>query len=227
MREWSSSRRALLIATDKYQDGKLKALRSPAMDIDQLARVLSKPEVAAFEVSIAHNETESQLRRKIGVFFGSSALDEVLLLHLACHGVKDDDGNLYFAATDTETENLDATAVSAEWVNRQITRSRSRRIVVLLDCCYSGAFSPGLAPRGDEGVQLRERFEGRGRVVLTASNSMEYAWEGDALSGKARPSIFTGALVEGLEGQADRDRDGWITVDELYDYVFDRVQRVA
>jgi uncharacterized caspase-like protein len=227
MTEWSSSRRALLIATDRYEDHKLKGLRSPVSDVEQLSQVLEDPEIASFSTTVASNETEAQLRRRISSFFASSAVEEVLLLHIACHGVKDDDGNLYFAATDTEVENLDATAVSSEWLVRQIAKSRSKRIVVFLDCCYSGAFSAGMAPRGDQGVQLKERFDGRGRVVLTASNSMEYAWEGDARSGSAEPSVFTGALVQGLKGLADRNRDGWITIDELYDYAFDHVRETA
>lgn len=66
--------------------------------------------------------------------------------------------------------------------------------------------------------------EGRGRVVLTASDAMQYSFEGDQVGGKGIPSVFTGNLVHGLKtGEADRDADGNITIDELYDYVHDRV----
>ena len=37
--------------------------------------------------------------------------------------------------------------------------------------------------------------------------------------------MFTAALVEGLAtGEADRDEDGWISLNELYDYVFNKVR---
>ena len=37
--------------------------------------------------------------------------------------------------------------------------------------------------------------------------------------------MFTSALVEGLEsGDADRDQDGLVALDELYDYVYDKVR---
>jgi hypothetical protein len=40
--------------------------------------------------------------------------------------------------------------------------------------------------------------------------------------------VFTSALVEGLEtGEADRDQDGMVGLDELYDYVYDKVQAVT
>lgn len=77
-------------------------------------------------------------------------------------------------------EHLDATAVSADFVNTAMARSLSRRIVLLLDC-YAGAFGRGSASRAGGGVELKGRFDGRGRVVLTASNAMEYSYavEGD------------------------------------------------
>lgn len=109
-----------------------------------------------------------------------------------------------------------------------MTRSRSRRIVLLLDCCYSGAFATGLMSRAGDRVEIKERFDGRGRVVLTASSAMEYSFEGDELAGEGRPSVFTSALVRGLAtGEADRNRDGWISVDELYDYAYDEVRAVT
>src|SRR5689334_9239219 len=55
---------------------------------------------------------------------------------------------------------------------------------------------------------------------------MEYAFEGDRLADdQQHPSVFTRALVEGLAtGDADRDEDGWVSLNELYDYVFDKVR---
>jgi caspase domain-containing protein len=222
----SGERRALIVASDTYEDPKLRMLRAPAHDAQALGRVLGDPVIGNFSATILENEPEYRLRRAIGRFFGKGGRKDVLLLHFACHGVKDEDGTLYFAATDTETDNLQATALPADFVNDEMNRSRSRRIVLLLDCCYSGAFARGMSHRADQGVQLKERFEGSGRVVLTASNSMEYAWEGNDLLGGGTPSVFTSALVQGLEaGEADLDRDGQVSVDELYDYVFERVRR--
>jgi uncharacterized caspase-like protein len=37
--------------------------------------------------------------------------------------------------------------------------------------------------------------------------------------------LFTGALVEGItSGEADRDQDGQVGLDELYDYIHAKVQ---
>src|SRR6185369_13348091 len=57
----------------------------------------------------------------------------------------------------------------------------------------------------------------------------QQSFEGSVLTGdEAAPSVFTGELVRGLEsGEADRDGDGIITVDEIYDYVHDRVRDIT
>jgi hypothetical protein len=61
-------------------------------------------------------------------------------------------------------------------------------------------------------------------VVLTATDSTQYAWQGDAVTGEATPSVFTRHLTEGLKsGAADLNADGIVTLDELYDYVYDQV----
>jgi hypothetical protein len=223
------SRSALIVANDQYQDPGLRKLRAPGQDAEALAHVLGDRAIGGFEVKTVTNEPEHRLRREIATFFANRSREDLLVAHFSCHGVKDDSGQLYFATTDTELGDLDTTAVSAEFVNRQMSRSQSRRVVLLLDCCYSGAFARGLLARATTTVDLKDRFEGRGRIVLTASSAMEYAFEDAELSaGRGRPSVFTSALVHGLEtGEADRDGDGFVSVDELYDYVFDRVSRAA
>jgi beta-lactam-binding protein with PASTA domain len=222
------ARDALIVATDQYTDPGLLQLRSPAQDAEQLSRVLGTPEIGAFAVTTVFNQPSYAVNEIVQDFFADRSPDDLLLLHFSCHGVKSEDGELYFATANTRLQRLDATAVSAEFVNRLMNRSRSRSIVLILDCCYSGAFARGLIARGGDTVQLKERFDGRGRVVLTASNAMEYSFEGTEPSGTGRPSIFTSELVRGLEtGEADRDRDGEISLDELYEYVYERVTDVT
>ncbi len=111
-----------------------------------------------------------------------------------------------------------------------MNQSRSRRIVLLLDCCYAGAFQRGMAARAGSQMDLQERFGGRGRAVITASGALEYAFEDQQLADTRHPepSVFTSAMVRGLaSGDADRDQDGYVGLDELYDYVYDAVRSVT
>ena len=105
-------------------------------------------------------------------------------------------------------------------------RSFSKRQVLVLDCCHSGAFANGAKAAEGVSVGTAEAFEGTGlgRVILTATDSTQYAWEGDRVIGDAQTSLFTHFLIDGLRtGAADRDDDGLVTVDELYDYVREQV----
>ena len=134
----TSARHALIVAVSNYTDPKLKKLRAAAADADRLAAVLADPNIGDFEVDISQDEDEPQLTRKIARFFSNRRPDDMLLAHFSCHGVKDDGGRLYLAARDTEMELLEATGISANWLNEQIARTRSKRVLLLLDCCFSG-----------------------------------------------------------------------------------------
>jgi hypothetical protein len=220
-------RSALVVATSEYDDPKFRQLRAPSSDAAGLARVLADPDVGAYEVETTVNEQEHVISRKLEAFFSDRRPQDLLLLHLSCHGVKDQRGDLYFAARDTLLGSLKASAVSSSFVIDLMRDSRAGRIVLFLDCCYSGAFAKGFVTRGDDDVHIVERFAGEGRAVITASKSTEYAFEGEELSSaEPQPSIFTMALIRGLEtGDADRDHDGLISFDDLYDYVYDEVLR--
>jgi hypothetical protein len=220
----SDGRHALVVATARYGDPKLQQLRAPAADAEELAKVLGDPEKGDFDVEVVVDETHAHLTRAIARFFRDRSPQDLLLLHFSCHGVKDEDGELYLAASDTDLELLSATGISAAWLNERISRTRSRRTVVLLDCCFSGSFPSGLRARGDD-VDAPQQLQGRGRAIITASNAMEYAYEGEQLKGRGRPSVFTEAVVEGLRtGEADLDQDQRVSIDDLYRYVYDRVR---
>jgi WD40 repeat protein len=219
-------RLALLIATYRYADTALRRLTAPAHDAEALAAVLGDPDIAGFEVTTLINEPHHRVGEAIGDFYRDRRRDDLTLLYFTGHGLKDDDGQLYLAMTDTRRDSLLFTALSAEQVDRAMSGSMSRQKVLILDCCYSGAFPAGRIAKADTAVHALERFQGRGRTVLTASDATQYSFEGDQVHGEAARSVFTRYLVAGLrDGSADLDGDGDITVDELYSYVHERVVR--
>ncbi|MGK5678843.1 caspase, EACC1-associated type [Actinoplanes sp. URMC 104] len=229
----SDQRLALVVAVDRYEHPTLHQLAAPAADADALADVLGDANLGGFDVEVMHNPTSWQLGERVERTLGRRSPSDVVLLHFSGHGLKDDAGELYLAATNTQPDLLGSTGVDAAWVNRVMQRSRARSVVLLLDCCYGGAFERGMIRRSGDDIDVGDQFrqgrldEGRGRVVITASTAMEYAFEGADLAegAAAKPSVFTGALVEGIRsGEADRDEDGVVSLGELYDFVYDRVR---
>jgi len=222
-----SEKLALIIATSQYQDPALRQLVAPAQDAESLARVLKDPAIGGFQVWTLINEPSYKVSLEIESFCDHHSRDDLLLVYFSCHGIKDVDGLLYFATVDTQLARHNvrrATAVGAEFVNQVMSRGRSRRQILLLDCCYSGAFKTGMLAKGSDRVGAGEQLQGQGRIVLTASDALQYSFEGESVQGEGVRSIFTRELVRGLEtGEADLDRDGSYSLDEVYDYVYSRV----
>nr|WP_238420537.1 caspase family protein [Streptomyces taklimakanensis] len=233
-----AGRHALIVANDVYEHEGLSRLAAPAHDARALQSVLADPQIGRFRVTVVHNRPAHVVRREIANFFADRKPDDFLLLHFSCHGLKGASGALYFAGSDTVPTRLSATAVSARFVDQEMTESRARRIALFLDCCYGGAFSRGVRARSADAIDGESAFpaaasgadgagDGRGRMVITASGATEYAFEDDRLARTDRqgPSVFTGALVHGLRtGEADTGGDGLVDLDELYDYVYARVR---
>jgi len=225
---------ALLIGTSSYTDSGLKQLLAPAQDIDRLARVLRDPAISGFEVlPPLLNQNAADVKVAVEEALMSCGRDDLIVLYLSGHGVKDFlDGHLYLAATDTRLNLLESTAISAEFLNKVMLRSPARQQVLLLDCCYGGAFARGMTVKAGDAVNALEQFSGadagQGRAIITASDAMQFALEGEIATGKGVQSVFTQFLAEGLEtGAADLDADGSIELRELYDYVLARMKEAG
>lgn len=216
---------ALIIGNSKYNDPKLSQLKTPQSDAQALARVLNSKRIGGFdEVVLLNNQTDAQIRRAISAFLANKQPDDLVLLYFSGHGVLDGRGNLFLALKNTDVGALNATAISSSFLSYEMDNCRSRRQILILDCCHSGAFARG-AKKGEQKAVTESTFEGSGagRVVLTASDATQFAFEGDQVIPQAETkfSVFTHFLLEGLKtGSADRNKDGKISLDEWYDYCY-------
>ncbi|MFE2956680.1 caspase family protein [Nocardia tengchongensis] len=219
-----TGRFALVVATYTFNDPGLRQLTAPVNDAEAFAEVLADPAIGGFEVTTLINQPHHVVGAAIGDFFSDRQRDDLTLLYFSGHGLKDDAGKLYLAMTDTRTLTPLFTSVAADQIDYAMTGCHSNHQVLILDCCYSGAFPAGTIAKADDQVHALETFSGRGRTVLTASDATQFAFEGETPHGQATQSVFTRHLVAGLrDGGADLDQDGDITVDELYSYVHDHV----
>lgn len=221
-----SGKFALLVVNSEHADSSFPELVSPVNDAQEFARVLKSPEIAAFDdVMILINESVANVRKAIDKFFFKKISDDLLICYFSGHGVRDDKGALYLAVKDTERDFLRSTAIESNFIREAMDQCLSKRQVLILDCCNSGAFAHGTKAVTDSDMGTGPAFEGNGygRVVLTASDSTQFAWEGNQVIGQTSNSLFTHFLVKGLEGEADKNGDGKITVDELYYYAYEQV----
>jgi uncharacterized caspase-like protein len=219
---------ALLVGVSEYLEG-LNPLPGAVKDIEAMQRVLQHPEMGDFDdVKILSNPEPITMQEAIETLFSDRTKDELALLFFSGHGVKDESGLLYFATRLTRKnpkgDLVKATAVSAYFVQNIMSNSRCKRQVVILDCCFSGAFAEGMTAKDDGVVDVKTQLGGEGRAVLTSSTSTQYSFEQQEFD----LSVYTRYIVEGIEtGAADLDKDGLISVDNLHEYARKKVQEAV
>lgn len=216
---------ALLIGVSEYQSG-FRALPAAVRDVEAVQRVLQDSligDFAATDVTTLMNPDPQQVREALVTLFRDRQKSDTLLLYFSGHGVTDEQGKFYLTCARTKPDLLEATAIPADFVHQLMGNSRSKQQIVVLDCCFSGAFAKGMAVKG-ESVNLAAQLSGQGRAVLTSSSATEYSFE----QKESDLSVYTRYWVEGLQtGAADEDGDGWISVDELQSYTSRKVRESA
>ncbi|OUC15000.1 MAG: hypothetical protein B0A82_09200 [Alkalinema sp. CACIAM 70d] len=214
---------ALLIGVDTYGAG-LQPLPAASKDVEALREVLLDPQMGGFdEVKPLINPTQLKMAKEIQLWFQDRQPEDLILLFFSGHGLKNNFLNLYFAATDTEKKLVEATATSAKFIHDCIQGCKSKHQVIILDCCFSGAFG-NLVPKDDGEISLKEQLGAEGRVVLTSTNAVNFAFAPE----QTNLSIYTQYLVEGIAtGAADEDGDGFITVHELHCYAGRKVKEAS
>jgi hypothetical protein len=88
--------------------------------------------------------------------------------------------------------------------------------IVVLDACESGDFlrSKGGRFLQDLPVQIENNLKSRGSIIVSSTSRGELAQESDEYKG----AVFTHHLANGLRGLADYNGDGWIGLQEAFEY---------
>jgi EAL domain-containing protein (putative c-di-GMP-specific phosphodiesterase class I) len=199
----------------------LISLPSAHKDVKAIKQVLEDPHSAAFDrVEPLFNPDIAMMQRTIGKTFAQCQPEDLVLLYFSGHGLRSEEGELYFVAQDTEPDLLE-TAISAQSIQKTLNRCPAQRQIVILDCCFSGVFADSWLEKGNYAI-LQAQLGAEGRVVLMSSDSSELSW-----GSREGLSLYTQHLVEGIAGEADREGFGEIRIRQLHQYVLDKVQLVG
>lgn len=214
---------AILIGSSQFSsDSGFKPLRCPENDVDGMQQLLTSPEFGLFHADnllIFKNRPHYEILRAINPVFRLADPQDLILLYYSGHGELDKKDHLHLATPDSNKEDIETTSIPAERIRRLIDNHRCKRIVLILDCCYSGAIKHDLLrSTADSEMKLLAK----GIYVLTASTAMETAEEkeGDEYG------LLTKHILDGVKsGQAAGNVDGLISVDALYQHVSRAVAR--
>jgi tetratricopeptide (TPR) repeat protein len=220
---------ALIVGISNYKNLPAKSqLEFPERDADAVYSILISNEGGNFHAENVHrltgaNATLGNLKRELEVWLPSVAQpDDRVVIYFAGHGfVKD--GRAYLAPYDLNPDNIPGTGYPMDTLgNVAGSRIKAKWKVLLTDSCHSGAITPD-ADAQQYNKSLLDLS--RSMFSLTASRDRERSFESASWGGGH--GIFTYYVVKGLEGEADENRDGIVTADELADYVHSNVREAT
>jgi serine/threonine protein kinase len=230
---------ALVIGVGKYPHPGIRTLDFAAHDAEAVAETLTDPEVCGFptdtvELLLDEDAGRDTVVERLSRWLPERARGaEIVLFYFAGHGLVQPVGNQdegFLLPADADPDNPAGRGVAMTDVARWIGGLNAGAVVVCLDCCHAGtivrrgATDPTPTPRDFVlRPDLLQDLAGSGRFLLASCGKGQYSVELHEL----RHGLFTYHLLQGLGGAGDRDGDGRVGVDELFEYVADAVARDA
>ena len=225
---------ALIIGINRFEDGKIRELRYCRSDADSLTALISDRRYTPFDrveatTLLDHEATRERVRAELQDLGRRSTLKDTVIVYFSSHGIQQDQGEAYWVLHDSRVD-MEAynrrrlrvdpeTALEQLEITRLLNGIRARRLLVLVDSCFSAATVISY-PRGKNFKAPKVRnpfdsFKGEGRVVITASEGTQRAAELPSLGHGA----FTYFLLEGLKGKADSNLDNVVELWEIWQYL--------
>jgi TPR repeat protein/ferredoxin len=234
---------AVVIGIDIYEDRGITNLKFARADAEELYKVLIDPELGRFSpdnviLLLDEEATERNIRSAIGTQVKRRAgVDDIVYVYYAGHGSAEiepvcryQDGlEKYLVPHDARLDDLFATGIPMNEIQRYFSRIESRQIIFFIDSCYSGEAggrtfqNPNYQRRAALTTEFLDDISGEGRLVVTACDVNEVSLEVPTLG----HGLFTYYLIEGLKGEADRDNDEKVSLHELYEYISESVSHHA
>jgi hypothetical protein len=221
---------AVVIGIESYREKLPKADfadRDAKLVADYLTKILGYAEE---NVVVRLNDRAS--RNDLEKYFGDWLRNNVepggsVFIYYSGHGAPNlKTGDAYLVPYDGDPTFVETTSFPLKRLYATLEKLPAKEVIVVLDSCFSGAGGRSVIAKGQRpmGIAVESSVLGTGKtVVLTASNGDQTS---STLEEKGH-GLFTYYFLKGLQGPADANKDGTISLTELFDYVKPNVQRVA
>jgi len=215
--------RALIIGINKYQY--TSHLDYATNDADVIAKILEDRYAFVEENIVLLKDAEASRDGIIAAFHkytqDGTSPDDRLVVFFAGHGhtVSGYRGETGFLVPVDGKPNDIATLIRWDELTRNADLIQAKHILFIMDACYGGLMINRSLPTGTTRF-LKDMCQRLARQVLTAGKADEpVADSGGPIPGH---SVFTGHLIEALEGKAE-GQDGIITANGVMAYVYGKV----
>jgi uncharacterized caspase-like protein len=231
---------AVIIGVGRYESAAIPRLTYAVSDAEAIYQTLigavgfKKERVLLLTDRSERKPTLRAIRWALGTFLSRSARrDDTVLIFFAGHGAPEVDPRglepdglaKYLVPIDADPDDLYSSALPLDELQTIFARIEAERVIAFLDACYSGAaggrtFASKKTRAGAVDDLFLDRLtRSRGRAIVSASRPSEVSLELPELG----HGLFTYYLLQGLKGAGDLNRDGIVTLQELYEYVEQQV----
>lgn len=180
--------------------------------------------LAAFSVQNPKLMTEQCATRKtilgqIQWYVQNMKTRDLLVISISAHGaIVNNDFSI--VPHDAEQDNLLGTVLPTYYVLSALSEitKNGGRVLIILDACHAGAINFDIGKYS--GV-----LSSGGMSCLNASGPSETAIEMrfETPQGNTTQGVFTKYLIDGMNGEADLEGTGMITLRDLYDFTYRKV----
>lgn len=207
-------RKAISVGVSRQDDRSLGALPSCAKDTTAV-RSFFERDICGFVVKEMLNPHTSQIKLDIWEWFSDLRHNDHALFYFSGHGRRNARGGLHLCMTDTLTQALVATSLSFDELLALFKECRIGSVLIILDCCHSGAASESLLTKGDPGLLTQHKdaiSTATGLCVLCSSSAFEVT----SASPRGATSPFTSAFLSICE-KASTQMNDWVPISQIYE----------
>jgi hypothetical protein len=234
-----SKRWALVVGVSQHQDPKIPGFTFSDRDAQSFSDTLSTNAMGGFAaehklVLINEQATTTGITRALRSFLQKPDIDDIVVIYLSGMGSPDPErrDNAYLITYDTHVSDIAGTALPMREIEASLRDNcKARRVIVLIDACYSEAIGTGGHtgwPSSDSVNRSLDEMVKRvkpGTAIFASARSGEASVEGRIWGGGH--GVFTWFLLQGLRGDADLNHDGVISLEELFSYVRKHVRQAT
>ncbi|MDZ4722057.1 MAG: caspase family protein [Roseiflexaceae bacterium] len=234
---------ALVIGVGSYPNASQLSVPLTAADAEQVAKILKLPEACAYppeQVTLLTNETATRERilAELKRLARQTTAESTVLVFYSGHG-------LYSAAAQyhltTHDSRLDAngfvvpeTGIAQRELLKLIKRLPATRVLLIFNACHSGSINPAVlsideTPTGGSGTNVSPELSaallatGEGRVIITACKDEQKSY----FDPQKSLTVFADILTRVLQGEDISTNKNVITVFQLYDVLYEKVEQTV
>ncbi|WP_433229314.1 caspase family protein [Actinomadura formosensis] len=181
-----SESRAYIAGVSRYKH--LPDLPGVANGVRDLMTLLTDKETGSFahDTSVGLMNPMSSVEALEGLDDAAANATDTLFVYFSCHGQVSRSGDLMLALPDTRPDRA-YTALPYNWIREIVADAPARRVIVVLDCCFSGRALGTMS--GTDEIMSAAVIKGACVIASTSSTSMAMAPSG------SRYTAFTGELI--------------------------------